>query len=860
MRVSEEPYPRTTLCEPNAQWALHVRWSTEGYTNQSRKVKDRSMDLSTTTKRRQIAPMMMSLWLIPVSSAWGFVKPQAPAQKGFTPPLVFKEQVLRTSTEKDMANKFSSSGASHVERDQISGEIRLLSGKIPLNTGLDFTAKSLEEACLDYVDAHPEVFGVSSKDLSLKKSSLYFGKEEQFLKFGINRNGLKVFDASIDFRFKKGNLVQIVNHSFSEAKDANSEIRADLGEIAKEQTGAESIDEGKLIYRVRANKDSYELVRVKEYQIQTFIGQRVSIQLEADSGDIFQLKNKDYHVSKAQAQVHPRWHNEALETMPLPYLKVDTNDGSKYSDSQGNFEYAQDQAPSINGLRGNFVVINPRSGGKISKTAIAGEEGWLVDLTKPGDDSAWLDKFIAQTMVYYHTNLIIAKAKEYISHEWLDEALTANVNLTRTCNAHWDGSTINLYSGNSQCANTGLIADVIYHEWGHGLDAKTGGIADGAYSEGFGDIMSLIITGSNQLGIGFRLPSNGPVRDLAPDKIYPDDRGEVHAEGLIIGSTFWDLFEALKDKYDREEALNILANFAFKMIFTADRYTEVYDALLVIDDDDGNLDNGTPHKCILNKIFNKHGLADEALTCKLAAPERFEIKDTDGDGYLEPSETVSLKVFAKNSSPATLSGLGGSISLKEGSDIVIESSDITWADIASGETKVSDSSATIQISEAAECGSSFKLGLKLFTDNREVTSEHTFSIGRNLGEASSFEGTELPAPISDFETTTSKTSVAADDWSSETTISKAHLKFFITHTYQGDLRVKLIAPDGTEFDIFKGNGNTDNVDFDQDISDIIGGVKGAGEWTLSVYDKARRDEGSLDEFKLTMTPNNYVCD
>ena len=818
------------------------------------------MEKSTAKKSKQIAPMLLSLWFLPASAAWGFVTPQAPANKGLTPLLEFKEQVLRTKNSKDSTSKFSSTGASHIERDQLSGEARLLSGRMPLNTNFAFTAEGLEEACLSYVDDNPEIFGISAKDLILNKESLYFGKDEQFLKFKVMRDGIEIFDASIDFRFKNGQLVQIANRSFFEAKLSLSKERADLRELAEEQTGAQEIDEGAMFFRVRANKDSYELVKVKEFQVHTYLGQNVSIQLEADSGNIFQLKNKDYHISKAQAEIHPRWHNESLEVLPLPYLKVNTSNGNKYSDRFGKFDYVQSQAPSINGLHGSYVDIVPKSGGKISKTAISGDDGWLIDLTKPGSDSAWLDKFIAQTMVYYHTNKMIDRAKEYISHSWLNQTLTANVNLTRTCNAHWDGETINFYSGNSQCANTGLIADVVYHEWGHGLDAKTGGIVDGAYSEGYGDIMSLIMTGSNKLGIGFRLPSNEPVRDLEPDKRYPEDRGEVHAEGLIIGSTFWDLFKALKVKYDREEALNILANYSFKMIFTADRYTEVYDALLVIDDDDGNLSNGTPHKCLLNTIFAKHGLANEDLTCKLAAPQEFQLIDTDGDGYLEPSETISLKVFAKNSSPATLTGLNGSVSLKAGSNISIESSEISWEDIASGETKISDTSASIQIGEAVECGSTFKLGLKLYADSREVNSEHTFSIGRNLGIAQSFAGTGLPAPISDFETTTSVASVTGDDWTSDTTVSKAHLKFFITHTYQGDLRVKLIAPDGQEFEIFKGSGNVDNVDFDQDISEIVSGVKGSGEWTLSVHDKARRDEGSLDQFSLSLTPNKYICD
>ncbi len=67
-------------------------------------------------------------------------------------------------------------------------------------------------------------------------------------------------------------------------------------------------------------------------------------------------------------------------------------------------------------------------------------------------------------MVYHHTDKIIRLARQYLDGAWLNSPLTANVNLKDTCNAHWDGQTINFYSADSQCANTGLISDVIYHD------------------------------------------------------------------------------------------------------------------------------------------------------------------------------------------------------------------------------------------------------------------------------------------------------------------------------------------------------------------------------------------------------------
>ena len=146
----------------------------------------------------------------------------------------------------------------------------------------------------------------------------------------------------------------------------------------------------------------------------------------------------------------------------------------------------------------------------------------------PLNNSSSNDLSIAHMNVYFHTDKLISYAKKYIDTPWLHKKLLANVNLTRTCNAHWDGTTINFYVGDNVCGNTGLISDVVYHEWGHGLDAKTGGIQDGAFSEGFGDIMSIMMTGSPVLGIGFRLDGS-PVRHLEEDKIYPQDVNRCRA-------------------------------------------------------------------------------------------------------------------------------------------------------------------------------------------------------------------------------------------------------------------------------------------------------------------------------------------
>ncbi len=126
--------------------------------------------------------------------------------------------------------------------------------------------------------------------------------------------------------------------------------------------------------------------------------------------------------------------------------------------------------------------------------------------------------------------------------------------------------------------------------------------------------MSLIITHNPELADGFFVNAGG-IRNLEEDKRYPEHKGEVHDEGMIIGSTFYDLYLALKAKYGEDAGGEILTRYAFKMIPTTHAYTEVMDALFVIDDNDADLTNGTPNMCLIRDVFKAHGLAQEDPRC-----------------------------------------------------------------------------------------------------------------------------------------------------------------------------------------------------------------------------------------------------
>lgn len=124
----------------------------------------------------------------------------------------------------------------------------------------------------------------------------------------------------------------------------------------------------------------------------------------------------------------------------------------------------------------------------------------------------------ARTM-YYHLNLINQKSRFYLpDNEWLkgvdgsDAVPTVATDVPPACNAFWAGGQ-NLFvfmrvTPGLNCNNTGEVAGVGLHEFGHGLDQNdgTGTAPESATGEAMGDTFALLQGQNACIGTGFRLP------------------------------------------------------------------------------------------------------------------------------------------------------------------------------------------------------------------------------------------------------------------------------------------------------------------------------------------------------------------
>ncbi len=286
-------------------------------------------------------------------------------------------------------------------------------------------------------------------------------------------------------------------------------------------------------------------------------------------------------------------------------------------------------------LAGQVVLSNSPTTLEIAATGAiaravnnAGENASTGFNVNDGDSVTWSladDEFgDAQTSAFVHMSIVNAYVRNIAPGlDWLDEQVTANVNIDNTCNAVSDGNQLYFFRA-GDCQNTARLADVVYHEFGHSVHRAAiipgVGAQQSSLSEGISDYLAATMTGDSGMGRGFTF-SESPLRELNPPDYewsWPQDTGESHSEGRIIGGTLWDLRTELRTKLGDDEGRAHSDLLWYEAIRRATDIPSMYPNVLVADDDDGNLANGTPNLCEINAVFQAHGLLDPSQLGELA--------------------------------------------------------------------------------------------------------------------------------------------------------------------------------------------------------------------------------------------------
>jgi hypothetical protein len=193
---------------------------------------------------------------------------------------------------------------------------------------------------------------------------------------------------------------------------------------------------------------------------------------------------------------------------------------------------------------------------------------------------------------------------------------------------------------------------VLHHEYGHHMVDKAGS-GQGQYGEGFGDCMSVIMADDPKLGVGFYGNCTQALRTADNSFQYPCT-SDIHTCAQLLSGAVWDTRDALLASHPGDY-LEILSGLVINsvLLHTGTQITpQITIDFLTLDDDDGLLDNGTPHYNEICEGFNAHN-----LDCPALAPMWFSYPDGRPEMVLPNTETaVRVEVQGLAAAPASGSG------------------------------------------------------------------------------------------------------------------------------------------------------------------------------------------------------------
>ncbi|MFC2173696.1 hypothetical protein ACFLU6_13875, partial [Acidobacteriota bacterium] len=524
------------------------------------------------------------------------------------------------------------------------------------------TLDDMESMARAFMEASPDLFSVEQGDLVLNtsRSVRLTDGTVWFVDFDFKPHGISAQGARVFFRVNHGNVIQMGSHGIVDTPELeiqpsiSNEAALDkvLQKVKKVYPNTSRIiDSGSLVYLPQAsdvtnfngspgNGLDYRLTYRVSFKQAESLATWIAF-VDAQSGDILALYDGNAYQcnpvllerAKVTGGIFPYGPADTEEIRAFPHTLVLEDANAIVTDYNGIYSYQGGTAES--GLNGQYVDMNCTGCSNPAQAYISNVMYGDLHFGTGGIDAAgngWSTP--ADRNTFYHANLMRAMGAKWLGLPWFDDILPANVNIPSTCNAFWDGTSINFYSSGNGCGNTGEISGVIYHEWGHGIDQNSGYDNDGARGEAIGDTVAVLINHRSEVGAGF-FNDNSGIRELDENisdlglltvsnvtSLCPGGNGplgaEVHCEGELMGQTLWRLAQSLVAKYGEIGGWYTAERLFFGSLpgsttYLGNQAGSQYDAYVAVDDDNGDLTDGTPNATEINDAFVAHEIQTDPV-------------------------------------------------------------------------------------------------------------------------------------------------------------------------------------------------------------------------------------------------------
>jgi hypothetical protein len=510
------------------------------------------------------------------------------------------------------------------------------------------TPQTLESKALQHISIN---YDIDSK--TLKHERTVYDNNKQFIYFTQEYQGIPVYNSRSVVYVNKGNY-DYVKLNYNEVGDfdtsmvmpktlANDVVKQELANLishAQLET-EEPFEDGfggimpQSYYDIAGNLREYDYSQISDEDVVTtstdlliykndkknYLTYKIDLPLldklpaqftffvDAQTGELINAVDnlKFYNISGTVTGME--WEDPFTDSVQLEkqlsnqYIDFDsqqerTDDEGYYSGSGSNLEAT---------LQGPYVsVFNYQESESEHSKSFNGDSthNWNWD----ADDTSYLDE---ESNVFYHVNRIFDYIVGIGAYEMIFN-MTAKVNKNATCNAFYNtaGPSINFYQAGNGCESTGVISDIILHEYGHGIvhaldpTVTYAGYWDqpGNIHEAISDYWACTVNNNPNQGEGFFVDDPNGLRVCNSDDIFPDDYDpEPHSGPQILSGALWDIREEIG-----KEVLDpmIIQALRLQPIY----FIEILESLLIVDDDNGNLLDGTPNISTICSAFSNHGI------------------------------------------------------------------------------------------------------------------------------------------------------------------------------------------------------------------------------------------------------------
>ena len=521
--------------------------------------------------------------------------------------------------------RFAATGSWRAAWDPATGVPTRIWGSGLAAPGANASATVAERIARQMLAAHLDLLAPGAAVTDFELVSNHSDGDQRSIGFVQRANGRRVVGGQISFRFKRDRLFVIGSEALPNVKVEPSHKRLKPQLLHARVTDLLRVE---LVLPAAPVKPAGEEVVLPLVADDAVLGYRLATPLEIDggadgrylayvdssTGAVLAVHQQNTYASGTvlyrSVDRHP---SKPRVDRPAQRARVTVGGVAQTTTAAGGITWTPDAAQTVStAVVGDLVTIVNKSAAGLLGTAqltISPGGAAIWDTMGNAEDDAQLNTYVA-------TNIVKEYVRANVDPEMptLDDSMTANVNIAQACNAFFDGETINFFFASQMCENTGLLADVVFHEFGHNLHSKEViegvGAFDGAMSEGASDFLAASITNDSGMGRGF-FYTNEPLRELNPigsEPTFPRDIGEIHKTGIIYGGVFWDLRTTLIAEKGEAAGVALVNKLYLATLRRAINIPSSLIETLAADDDDGNLENGTPNECAIRGAFGRHGL------------------------------------------------------------------------------------------------------------------------------------------------------------------------------------------------------------------------------------------------------------